>query len=106
MLECVVCVAAKPTAESKTRLHQLIEALSKLRVRHLCNTSNKCVREFPPDHCADLSNLLSDGHSIETRQQRCLQGGRHRDGGRFHLGLRGCLHYCLGQLLDKERHPI
>ena len=40
------------------------------------------MREFSPNHCADLRHLLGGAEPVEPRHQRCLQACRHRQGRR------------------------
>ena len=73
------------------------------------------IGKLAAEHRADLRDLLGRrSEPVEPRHQRGMQGRRHRQRGKRcrsqHRGnpvaLRGAFQHCLGQFLDKERHPV
>jgi hypothetical protein len=96
------------------RRHQLAEGALQRQSLKRRDRFQQAIREFAPDRCPDLCDLLNRRQPIQALHQRVLQG--RGDCQRGHplvenkyavlLAEEARLKNGLGQLLDEQRHPI
>ena len=115
VLEQVGGVGWDASTEQEARLGQLGESGSQLRFRPLRHPFNQVVAEFAAQDRANLGDFLCcPADAVEPRDQRGVQGRRHRERGqrareqdrRDPVVLIAAFENRLGQLLDEQRHPV
>jgi len=109
MLEQVGGVRGDAATEQQPGLREPVEPGPQLDVGPLRHRVDQIVAELAAEHGTDLPNLFGDSaEPVEPRDQRGMQGGRYRKGGRRARRQHGvavaALKHRLGQLFDEERH--
>ncbi len=102
-------------AKQEPGIAELIQRGLQFPLGTLRHRLDQLIGKLAAEHRADLRDLLGDRpEPVEPRHQRGMQGRRHRQRGKRcrsqhrsnPVALRGAFQHRLGQLLDKERHPV